>query len=206
MVRRGRQAEAARNDRLVLDAAREVFTSQGFDAPVSAVAERAGVGIGSLYRRYGSKTELLQRLCVLAMEQVAESAEDGLRADDPWAGLAGHIERCVGFGSGQLAPVAGMLEATDEMWAVNRRVGRLVDRLVKRAKDTAALRADVTSLDITVLIENLGRRRPVPEATEDLNNRARVVAIALDGLRTPAPNPLPGHPPRRSHYEGPWQK
>src|ERR1700722_4204909 len=66
---RGRQQEAARNDRRVLDAAREVFATQGWDAPVSAVAERAGVGMGSLYRRYGSKTELLQRLCVVAMEQ-----------------------------------------------------------------------------------------------------------------------------------------
>ena len=65
----GRQAEARRNDRAVLDAARDVFSAQGADAPVSAVAERAGVGVGTLYRRYGSKTELLQRMCVLAMEQ-----------------------------------------------------------------------------------------------------------------------------------------
>src|SRR5215475_4953452 len=86
--RRGRYAEAARNDRLVLDAAREVFTSQGFDAPVSAVAQRAGVGIGSLYRRYGSKTELLQRLCTLAMEQAIEAAQAALAVGDPWAGLA----------------------------------------------------------------------------------------------------------------------
>src|SRR5277367_3216513 len=85
---RGRQQEAARNDRKVLDAAREVFATQGWDAPVSAVAERAGVGMGSLYRRYGSKTELLQRLCVLAMEQNIAAAEQSLAMDDPWDALS----------------------------------------------------------------------------------------------------------------------
>jgi hypothetical protein len=53
----GRQAEARRNDGLILEAAREVFVEDP-DAPISAVAERAGVGIGALYRRYASKEEL----------------------------------------------------------------------------------------------------------------------------------------------------
>ena len=73
--RRGRQAEAERNDRVVLEAARDVFVAYGAGAPVSAVAKRAGVGMGSLYRRYGSKAELLQRLCVLAMEDGISAAE-----------------------------------------------------------------------------------------------------------------------------------
>ena len=57
----GRQAEAARNDQRILEAARAVFVADP-GAPVSAVAERAGVGIGGLYRRYRSKEELLLRL------------------------------------------------------------------------------------------------------------------------------------------------
>ena len=58
----GRRAEAARNDGLILEAAREVFVADP-KAPISAVSERAGVGIGALYRRYGSKEDLLRRLC-----------------------------------------------------------------------------------------------------------------------------------------------
>ena len=96
----GRQAEARRNDLVVLEAARDVFTAQGASAPVSAVAERAGVGMGTLYRRYGSKTELLQRLCVLAMEQALAAADDALQASDPWTGLAGYIQTCVDLRSG----------------------------------------------------------------------------------------------------------
>jgi AcrR family transcriptional regulator len=55
---RGRRAEAARNDQRILDAAREVFVADP-GAPIAAVAKRAGVGIGALYRRYASKEELL---------------------------------------------------------------------------------------------------------------------------------------------------
>jgi AcrR family transcriptional regulator len=64
---RGRRAEAIRSDLTVLVAAREVFAAGGADTPVSAVAKRAGVGIGTLYHRYGSKDDLLRQLCLLAM-------------------------------------------------------------------------------------------------------------------------------------------
>src|SRR5919201_1744881 len=57
----GRRDQAARNDRRILEAAREVFLADP-DAPISAVAQHAGVGIGALYRRHASKDELLQRL------------------------------------------------------------------------------------------------------------------------------------------------
>lgn len=202
---RGRQAEAARNDRRVLDAAREVFASQGFDAPVSAVAERAGVGIGSLYRRYGSKTELLQRLCVLAMEQASESVEEGLRADDPWEGLAGHIRRSVAFQSGALGPLAGRIQTTPDMWATSRHVRKMLDDLVKRAQVAGALRPDVTVLDVSLLIEQFSRAGRIELTAEDVNNRDRLLAISLDGLRARDAGPLPGHPPRRSHYEAAWR-
>src|SRR5882757_4393893 len=90
----GRQSDARRNDLAVLDAARDVFTARGADAPISDVAARAGVGIGTLYRRYGSKTELLQRLCVLAMEQSLAAAAAALAMDNPWNGLTAYIRTC----------------------------------------------------------------------------------------------------------------
>src|SRR6202012_5162178 len=101
-----RQAEARRNDLVVLEAARDVFTAQGAGAPVSAIAERAGVGMGSLYRRYGSKTELLQYLCVLSMRQVIDAAETALAIDDPWNGMVTYVRACVSLGAGAFAPLA----------------------------------------------------------------------------------------------------
>jgi AcrR family transcriptional regulator len=202
--RRGRQAEAERNDQLVLEAARDVFAAHGASAPVSAVAERAGVGMGSLYRRYGSKTELLQRLCVLAMEEAIGAAKEGLAAEDAWAGLAHYVRRCVAFRSGALAPLAGTIETTPEMWKIARRGRGLIDELVTRAHRSGALRPDVTALDIAYLIEQLGRRKSTEPTDGDENVRRRLLAIALDGLRAQDAEPLPGAPPSAEEYEARW--
>ncbi len=203
--RRGRYAEAARNDRLVLDAAREVFTTLGFDAPVSAVAQRAGVGIGSLYRRYGSKTELLQRLCTLAMEQAIDAAQAALAVGDSWAGLAGYIRDCAGFGSGALAPLAGTIPVTPVMVATSRRQRELAEALVTRAHEAGVLRPDVTTLDVALLIEQSSRHYAALPAGEDANARQRILAIALEGLRARGAAPLPGHPPDWRAYQARWQ-
>jgi AcrR family transcriptional regulator len=217
----GRQAEARRNDLVVLDAARDVFTVQGAAAPISAVAERAGVGMGTLYRRYGSKTELLQRLCVLAMEQTLAAADDALDTRDPWDGLAGYIRACVDLRSGALAALAGQIETTAEMRSTARRSMARLEEIVARAHRDGGLRPDVTALDISWLIEQFSRRSPDRlEPDEERNVRSRLVAIALHGLRAcpgqappgqepvraapPAAEPLPGRPPSRRHYVRRW--
>jgi AcrR family transcriptional regulator len=203
--RRGRQAEAKRNDHLVLEAARDVFATLGADAPVAAVAARAGVGVGTLYRRYGSKTELLQRLCVLAMDESIAAAEVALAAPDAWNGLAGYIRACVAFGAGALAPLAGTIETTPAMWAISRRGRALIEQLVDRAQREGLLRADVTALDIAWLIEQFGRRRALRLDDPDWTIRQRLLTIALDGLRAPGTERLPGSPPSAADYEGRWQ-
>jgi AcrR family transcriptional regulator len=210
MTARGRQAEAARNDRLLLDAAREVFAAKGADASVAAIAERAGIGIGSLYRRYATKTELLQHLCVLAMEQAIEAAGRGLAADDPWAGLVGYIRDCVAFSSGALAPLAGQIPVSERMWQTARQASELAGRLVTRAHRTGVLRTDVTAVDISMLIELFSRPSPVRAAEQDQAQRQRLLAIALDGLRAPArqplsSQPLPGQPLSQHEYAAPWR-
>ncbi|GGO78761.1 TetR/AcrR family transcriptional regulator [Nonomuraea cavernae] len=203
--RRGRQAEAARNDLRLLEAAHEVFTTQGFDAPVSAIARRAGVGMGSLYRRYRTKEELLQRLCVIAMERVVSAAEDGLAHPEPWEGLVHYVRTCVGFGSGALAPVAGTIEVTEEMGATFRRASETADRLVGRAREAGVLRDDVTALDISLLIEQFSRPAPGPPSERHRPIKRRLLTIALDGLRAPGATPLPDDPPDLDWYEGRWR-
>jgi AcrR family transcriptional regulator len=212
----GRQAEARRNDRAVLDAARDVFSAQGADAPISAVAERAGVGVGTLYRRYGSKTELLQRMCVLAMEQGIEAAGEALEADDPWTGLCGYIRACVEMRSGALGSLAGQIEMTDEMLSTARRGMTLATEVVARAHRAGSLRPDVTALDIALLIESFSRRAPgsaaredpddPAEADEERNAQARLLTVAFDGLRAPGVTPLPGRAPSASRYTGRWSR
>ena len=208
----GRQAEARRNDLAVLDAARDVFAAQGAGAPISAVADRAGVGMGTLYRRYGSKTELLQRLCVLAMEQAIEAADDALQADDPWTALCGYIQACVEMRSGALASLAGQIEMTDEMLSTALRGMTRLREVVGRAHRAGSLRSDVTALDIALLIEQFSRRAPGPpggqeaDQEEERDVRTRLLAIAFQGLRARAATPLPGRAPSLARYVGRWSR
>ncbi len=124
-VLRGRQAEAARNDRPVLDAARDVFARHGADAPVSAIAERAGVGMGSLYRRYGSKADLLRHLCTLAME--SRSRPPRRRSLSRTRGPCRLRRGVRGAGHRRAGALAGAIQTTPEMWAVSKRGRALLD-------------------------------------------------------------------------------
>jgi len=200
---RGRQAEAARNDLRVLDAAREIFAAHGASATVAAIADRAGVGMGSLYRRYGSKDDLMRRLCILAMEQSLGEAEAGLQADDPLVGLIGYIRGCVALGTGALAPLAGTIDVTAQMVALARRGQRALEALVTRAHETGGLRPDVTALDIAGLVELFGRGGPM---TADDNDRQRLLAIAVAGLRSETAEPLPAPAPSARTHEQRWKR
>jgi AcrR family transcriptional regulator len=164
------------------------------------------VGIGSLYRRYGSKGDLLRTLCLLAMRQSIAAAEQALdETGDPWAGLTGFIRAEVAQGTGSLAPLAGAIETTPEMWATSRHGRDLLGELVDRARAAGALRADVTPLDIAHLIEMFGRLGPVHADSAEHAIRLRLLAIAIDGLRAGRPaDPLPGPSPTTAHYEGRW--
>src|ERR1700750_904772 len=90
---RGRQAQAAHNDELILQAAREVFLADP-GAPISAVAERAGVGIGALYHRYARKEDLLRTLCRNGQQTYLTEIRRALASDDePWEAFTGFLRR-----------------------------------------------------------------------------------------------------------------
>lgn len=208
-----RQAEAEANDRALLQAAREVLAVDGAHASVAAIAARAGVGIGSLYRRYRTKDELFQHLCEIALDGWLAAAEEGLAHDDPWDGLAYYVTSAIAFGPGSLAPIAGTIEVTTEMAEKNTRSDEAVRALVDRAHAAGVLRRDATEVDLHLLIEQLGKSPLLEQLGKQgrtdltgaaLNARARITAIALDGLRAPAPHPLPGSPPGYELFSERW--
>jgi hypothetical protein len=84
----------------------------------------------------------------LPRTEAVAAAKAGLAEQDAWAGLTLYIEGCVALRSGALAPRAGTIETTPEMWKVARHGRRVVTRLVTRAQKSEALRPDVTALDI----------------------------------------------------------
>jgi hypothetical protein len=91
------------------------------------------------------------------------------------------------------------------MRATARRSMGALEQIVARAQRDGRLRADVTALDISYLIEQFSRRAPDrAEPAEERNTRDRLVAIALDGLRARHGDPLPGRPPSRARYVRRW--
>src|ERR1700744_2135490 len=98
---RGRQAEAAVNDGLILKAARDVLTVEP-DTPMAEIAARAGVGVGSLYRRFPSKEALAYRLCLDGMSALADLARRTIEVidDDPWEHFVAFIGDAVDAGAG----------------------------------------------------------------------------------------------------------
>jgi len=211
-----RQAEAERNDRALLDAAKEVLAVDGAHASVAAIAKRAGVGIGSLYRRYRTKEDLFLHLMSVTLDQYIDAAETGLAIDDPWDGLAHYVRSVIAFGPGSMAPVAGTLTLTPDVIEKSERGDRAVAALVARAHDTGVLRPDATAMDVELLIEQLsksplldqlaqqGRTELMPAAR---NARDRLTAIALDGLRARGnPPPLPGEPPGYELFSARWER
>src|SRR5262245_13027551 len=91
----GRRAQAARNDEVILKAAREVFLADP-GAPISAVAQAAGVGMSALYRRYPSKEDLIRRLCTIGLQTYIDLAQDCVDDEgDPWEAFATFMRRAV---------------------------------------------------------------------------------------------------------------
>lgn len=203
----GRRAQAARNDELILEAARAVFVADP-SAPIAAVAERAGVGISALYRRYGSKEDLLGRLCADGLRQYIAIAEAALDDQgDPGEAFALFLKGIVEADTHSLTiSLAGTFTPTAEHGELAGRAGELTNAIVDRAHAAGALRPDVVSGDLAQLFEQLAHVRADDDArTAEL--RDRYIALMLDALRAPATHrPLPGPAPRPGEFRGRWEK
>ncbi|MFE9651710.1 TetR/AcrR family transcriptional regulator [Micromonospora sp. NPDC006431] len=200
----GRRAQAARNDAVILEAARAVFLADP-KAPIAAVAERAGVGISALYRRYAGKEDLLRKLCHDGLRRYIAVAEESAADPDGWRAFAGFLERVVDADVHSLTVhLAGTFTPTEEMGRDAVRSGELTAELVERARATGRLRADVVVQDVGLLLEGCAAIRvPDPERTREL--RRRHLALLLAGLAVAEPS-LPGPPPAVGEFDWRWRR
>ena len=204
----GRRGQAAQNDERILAAAREVFIADA-DAPISAVASRAGVGISALYRRYPGKEDLLRQLCRDGLRLYVEEAEAALADDgDPWDAFARFLRRIVAADVHSLTVrLAGTFTPTADMFEDARRSVELNAQLVARAAAHGELRGDVTSEDLPLILEMVAAIRPGvfgdDERTAEL--RQRFLSLCLDGLRRDTDS-LPGSPPTDAELGRRWQR
>lgn len=201
---RGRQAQAAQNDELILQAAREVFLADP-GAPISAVAERAGVGIGALYHRYAGKEDLLRTLCRNGQQVYLDEVKRALAAPgDGWDEYTGFLRRIVAANThGLTARLAGTFRPTAEQLEVAEQMQALAIKLFERARATGKLRQDISYLDVEYLMEFLARVN-LGDARRSAELRQRHLTVIIDGLRNTEPTPLPGDPPTWQEQTERW--
>jgi len=200
----GRKAQAAQNDEAIMKAAREVFLADP-TAPISAVAERARVGIGALYHRYDSKEDLLRTLCQQGQAIYLTEIERALASDrEPWDAFVEYLHAIVAANThGLTARLAGTFTPTAEQLATAERMRVLSAELFDRVRGSGILRPDITDLDIEYLLEFLATiKLGGAERTAEL--RQRHLTVIIDGLRSDQPTPLPGRPPTWEEQTERW--
>ena len=197
----GRRAQAARNDEVILRSARAVFIADP-GAPISAVAEHAGVGISALYRRYPSKEVLLRKLCADGLAQYIEEAETALADDgEPWQAFTRFLHRLVDIGSSSLTRrLAGTFTPTPDLYEAAQRAQELNVQVFGRV--AGQLREGLVVDDLGLLLEQVTSLQVGdPERSNELQHR--YLAIAVDGLRG-GEGELPGPPPDWAELAARW--
>lgn len=206
MTTRGRQAEAARNDVAILDAARAVFLDDP-GASMHRVAAEAGVGVGGLYRRYSGKEDLLRTICADALRRSVAIGEAALTdTADPWSAFATYLERIVEAGVHQLTVrLAGSFSMTEELSALQEQSEAVAERVFRFARGAGVLRSDVTLTDLTFLTQQIAAIE-LGGGPRTAQLRRRYLRVMLDGLRSDATTiRLPGPPPTAEELAGRWR-
>jgi AcrR family transcriptional regulator len=149
----GRQLrkDAERNRQRILDAAAEVFTERGLEVSLDEVARHAGVGVGTVYRRFTDKDELVATLFTERINEVAAIAKQALKVADPWEGLVWFLQQF----AEKLADNVGLRQlmlfasyADDHVCYARQTMVPLSHALVERAKASGQARADLAPTDI----------------------------------------------------------
>jgi AcrR family transcriptional regulator len=200
----GRTKEANENDKLILEAAREVFVADP-SAPIAKVAARAGVGIAALYGRYPSKEHLLATLCANGQRTYiaeAQAALEDKRA--PWEAYARFLRRIVAQDTHALSSrLSGTFRPTEVHAELGRQLQAIGEELFERARASGILRPDVTSLDVGFMLEGIAQVR-LGDARRTGELRERLVSLLIDSLRVRGKSPLPGKPPSWEEQNARW--
>jgi AcrR family transcriptional regulator len=179
------RADAARNRAAIVAVARDVFAEQGLEAPLEAIAARAGVGIATLYRRFPTREKLVAAALTEQVTAYAEAAEQALADADPWAGFAGFVLRICELQAADrgLSDLLSMtLSADEQVEQLRRRADKRVVTLIDRAKAGGSLRQDFTGEDLGLLLIATAAVMHVTRADAPGAWR-RFVALALDAFR-----------------------
>jgi AcrR family transcriptional regulator len=194
------RADARRNQGRLVDAAATLFAERGPDVPMEEIARQAGVGVGTLYRRFPDREALVRAVALESFHRVVANARAAAGEPDGWSGVTRFVHgsvadlRLATWLSIWFARTWADLRLDAEQQDLRAELLGLLDGLVRRAQREGAMRPEVGAGDLAVLLALV--LRPLPGALAAATDRLveRHVAVVLDGLRARPGEQLPGDP------------
>jgi AcrR family transcriptional regulator len=177
---RAQRADARRNRQRVIRAARTCMARDGLDTQMEEIARSAGVGVGTVYRHFSTKEELLEALAAERFERLRELAQEALAQDDPWGSFERFMRASARIQTEDRALSDLLVSRPETMRAAAERVDMLglVAQLMGRAQAAGVVRADAHPRDVPMIMCALAGTFRNPMSDPD-----RYIGIALDGLR-----------------------
>ncbi len=203
-VERPLRADAARNRELILQTARRCFAERGISVTLNDIAHEAGVGVGTVYRRFADKDSLIEALLAAKFEALNEAAARAAAESDPREALRVYLMGVFAFRARDRALADAIVRAGKGRPSIARERDRLedqVDRIIRRAKDAGVVRAGFDYRDLPMLTTMLGA---VADATRDADPEAwqRYAQVLVDGVMPPStPDDMVGTPLDRGALE-----
>jgi len=195
MTERPLRKDAERNRQRIMQAAHEVFAQRGLDVSLDDVADHAGVGIGTVYRRFANKESLVEAVFEERLDQLVAIATESLQMEDSWQGFVTLLERACAeqaIDRGLRDVVFGSAHSSDRVAIVRARMLPEASKVLHRAQADGHIRADLQHTDLPLIILTVSS---VADYTRHAGGDTwrRYLAIILDGLRAdrPSPSPLP---------------
>jgi AcrR family transcriptional regulator len=180
------RADAARNRGRILDAAESIFASEGIEAPVDQIAEKAGVGVGTLYRHFPTKEKLCEAILIDRLRGLTDDARAQADAEDPVAAFFGFLEHFVALGAAKrdliVAVMGAGLDFDEAAAPVKEDLREAVGVLLRRAQDAGAVRADVTPAAVVGLTSATCHAAGYTDEATVMD----LLGIVCDGLRPQA--------------------
>jgi AcrR family transcriptional regulator len=181
------RADARRNYERLVDAARKVFADQGGGASMEAIAKQAWVGVGTLYRHFPKRIDVVEAVYRDDVDALVGSAEHGLGDLDAWTALAGWLRAYVDYARAKrtfLNELHEAFEKNPDLKSISReRIADACNRVLTRAQEAGVARTDIDGADLMQLVSQMCTS---PTLTPDQGER--LLTVVLDGLR-PAGRP-----------------
>jgi AcrR family transcriptional regulator len=192
------RADAERNRLSLIAAATEMFCEHGLDIGVGEIAQRAGVGRGTLFRNFPSKEHLVAAVVVQRLSESVARARLALDSPDPGQALFDLIDQSIGLAATDRAlwdAIGDTLLANDEIRAGHGEMMGVLDQLVTRAQTAGALRTDIGAVDVLMMIKGVCEAmRSFQHVDPDVG--VRQLDLLWSAISAPgAERPLRGSPP-----------